>query len=356
MTKRLRNKCATCGYSWSPRGHHLSRKCPNCGSTDVKIAPSVSGCAGLAALAVLILGCAICCGPGLCESVSRVATGESRPGPATSTTGSGTSRPTLTSEASPDPTADIEGCLLGAVFEADVTIPDDTVLTCGDPFTKTWRLRNTGTCAWGAGYRLVFVDGDPMDSEPSSTVPETLPANAGDVSVLMVAPSYEGQFRGAWRICVNETECFGDTVYVQIVTVAATLTLDPGILGYFQATDELLLQKTVELAAVGELLDGCAASPALYYTQDWYDAMEYHILGWYEYTDRLERYSPVPAAVSDYHAELLLMVADEDQAQDYLLLWIDTPDSRLLDQASARIDAAGSHAETAEALRESLGY
>ncbi len=34
-TKRFQNGCKRCGYTWYPRGHNLSRSCPNCGSADV---------------------------------------------------------------------------------------------------------------------------------------------------------------------------------------------------------------------------------------------------------------------------------------------------------------------------------
>src|SRR5512138_2778546 len=33
-------------------------------------------------------------------------------------------------------------------FVADVTIPDGTVMTPNQAFTKTWRVKNVGTCAW----------------------------------------------------------------------------------------------------------------------------------------------------------------------------------------------------------------
>lgn len=258
--------------------------------------------------------------------------------------------------ATPEPTVDTSGCTLGAAFQADVTIPDNTRIEVGQRFVKTWRIRNTGTCDWGTGYRLTFIDGDQMGGPDSVSVPETPAGENAQVSVELVAPMEGGQYRGSWQICVNQTECFGDRVRVQIVSVAPTPAPAPEVLAYFEATDEILLEKTVELAAVGELLESHAANPAVYYSQDWYDAMEYHILGWYEHTDQLQLYEPIPAAVSEYHEELVLMVAHEDEAQDYLLLWIDTPDARSLEQATAHIEAANEHMETAQGLRESLGY
>jgi hypothetical protein len=46
------------------------------------------------------------------------------------------------------PTSTPEGCTDIAAFVADVTIPDNTVMAPNQPFTKTWRLRNDGTCTW----------------------------------------------------------------------------------------------------------------------------------------------------------------------------------------------------------------
>ena len=34
-----------------------------------------------------------------------------------------------------------------SVYLSDVTIPDGTTVTAGATFTKTWKIKNTGTCA-----------------------------------------------------------------------------------------------------------------------------------------------------------------------------------------------------------------
>lgn len=275
---------------------------------------------------------------------------ESSPLPGVPTVGS-----TLT-PTSPVPTVDTSECSLGASFQADITVPDNTKIEAGRSFVKTWSIRNTGTCDWGPGYRLTFVDEDQMGGPQTVSIPETAAGETAEVSVELVAPAEAGTHRGSWQMCVNKIECFGDKVYVQIVSFVPTPAPDPEVIAYFEATDELLLEKAVELAEVGELLKAHAANPAVYYSEDWHDAMEYHILGWYEYTDELQQYEPVPVAVSEYHEELMLMVGHEDKAQDYLLLWIDTPDISLLEQATAHIEKANEHTETAFELRKSLGY
>jgi hypothetical protein len=116
------------------------------------------------------------------------------------------------------PTVDVSDCTLGAVFAADVTIPDNTPIDAGQSFVKTWSIRNTGTCDWGSGYLLTFVDGDQMGGPQAASVPETAAGETAEVSVEMVAPTEAGTYRGNWQVCVNETECFGDKFYVQIVS------------------------------------------------------------------------------------------------------------------------------------------
>ena len=119
------------------------------------------------------------------------------------------------------PTIDTSYCTLGAVFQADVTVPDNTGVEAGQLFTKTWRVRNTGTCDWGVGYRLTHVDGNQMGGPDSVDIPEIPAGESAEISVRLTAPMEEGQHRGQWQICVNETECFGDRIYVQIRSTAS---------------------------------------------------------------------------------------------------------------------------------------
>src|SRR5512133_582347 len=55
--------------------------------------------------------------------------------------------------ATPTRTAIVSTCD-NSVFVADVTIPDNTVVTPGQAFTKTWSLKNTGTCNWSTAYKV----------------------------------------------------------------------------------------------------------------------------------------------------------------------------------------------------------
>ena len=133
------------------------------------------------------------------------------------------------SDVTPTPEADVSGpggCTLNGAYAADVTIPDDTQLAPGTAFVKTWRIRNSGTCDWGAGFTLVFVSGDQMGAPGSVTVPPTAAGSTVDVSVNMVAPTTPGTYRGNWRLRSDTGQLFGTTVYVRIV-VPSPITPTP---------------------------------------------------------------------------------------------------------------------------------
>ncbi|MFH2103821.1 MAG: NBR1-Ig-like domain-containing protein [Chloroflexota bacterium] len=86
-------------------------------------------------------------------------------------------------------------------FIADITVPDGSVFAAGTPFTKTWRLRNTGTCTWTTAYSLVFVSGDAMSATPVKPLPASVaPGQYINLSVPMVAPTSAGHYRGYWML------------------------------------------------------------------------------------------------------------------------------------------------------------
>jgi hypothetical protein len=131
-------------------------------------------------------------------------------------------------------------CIYKASFLGDVTIPDNTVLAPGVSFTKTWRVRNDSTCAWGyagsALHRLVFVGGDRLAAPTSLELPFPELGQGGtvDISVPMVAPLNPGTYRSNWRFQVDNGPQVGvgpsgDTpLYAQIVVPgAATPTAMP---------------------------------------------------------------------------------------------------------------------------------
>ena len=96
-------------------------------------------------------------------------------------------------------------CKVQAVLLEDVTIPDDTRVPAGEPFTKTWRFKNTGTCHW-SGYTINFLTGDRMDAPNSAPIPDTLAGETVDVSLELTAPTADGSYSGYFTLKDAEGE------------------------------------------------------------------------------------------------------------------------------------------------------
>jgi len=86
-----------------------------------------------------------------------------------------------------------------AQFVRDVSIPDGSVFAPNATFTKTWRLKNAGTCTW-SGYSLVFDSGDSMSGTSPASIGTVSPGQEVDLSVNLTAPTTNGSYRGYWRI------------------------------------------------------------------------------------------------------------------------------------------------------------
>ncbi len=116
-----------------------------------------------------------------------------------------------------------------ARFVADVTVEDGTVVQPGQPFTKTWRIRNSGTTTWGAGYELVFVRDDRMQGPQSVPLPAAAPGQTVDVSVILTAPSRPGLHRSTWKPRNAGGKFFEFEMYAEIrvpQSIPATQVLD----------------------------------------------------------------------------------------------------------------------------------
>jgi hypothetical protein len=101
-------------------------------------------------------------------------------------------------------------------FVTDVTIPDGTVIAPGAAFTKTWRLKNVGTCAWTPSYAVVFSDGNSMNGPSTQAlVGNVNPGQTIDISVNLTAPASPGDYTGNWKIRDASGILFGK-FYVQI--------------------------------------------------------------------------------------------------------------------------------------------
>lgn len=110
------------------------------------------------------------------------------------------------------------------LYIKDVTIPDNTQMTPGQSFTKTWLVQNSGTCAWAAGFKFSLVSGDAMGGT-TLTLPSAVASGAQiNLSIAMVAPNKTGTVSGTWRMANAASVLFGDPLTVVIVLSGATAT------------------------------------------------------------------------------------------------------------------------------------
>ena len=105
-----------------------------------------------------------------------------------------------------------------AVFVSDVTVPDGSVMTPGQEFLKTWKVRNTGDCTWGAGYTVVYGGyNDKMSGVPAALATTVIPNQEVDVSVQFKAPTKAGEYLSAWRMANPSGYAFGQFFFVKII-------------------------------------------------------------------------------------------------------------------------------------------
>ena len=141
---------------------------------------------------------------------------------------------TATATATATPTSTLEAaCTDQAKFIADITIPDNTNIDPGAPFTKTWRVQNSGTCAWNENYKVVFFSGSPLSNPTPVSIPGIVaPGGTVDLSLDLVAPGSPGTYTSSYKIQNPQGVQFGVgssgnvPFYVQIV-VGATATPAP---------------------------------------------------------------------------------------------------------------------------------
>ena len=144
------------------------------------------------------------------------------------------------------------------------TIPDDTEFASGEVFTKSWTLKNIGTCTWNTNYKLTFVSGDAMSGPASVNLVSAVAPNAQvTISVDLTAPTDSGTFTGYWKMHADDDEQFGqvyvrvktETVFFQVMSVIFYMphtTIDMGCPG--------------DVAIKGEITTSAAGTVTYYWT------------------------------------------------------------------------------------------
>ena len=83
----------------------------------------------------------------------------------------------------------------------DVNVPDNTTMSPGQDFIKTWKIKNIGSCTWDAGYKLVFSYGDDeLKGEAQPLSAAIGPQQEVEVSVQFTAPDLPGTYFSVWTM------------------------------------------------------------------------------------------------------------------------------------------------------------
>lgn len=134
----------------------------------------------------------------------------------------------------PLPDVDPETCFNSIEFIDDVTIPDDTEFPPGAEFTKTWEIRNNGTCVWTEEYSLVNVGGDGLIVPEAITLTRPIaPGETFTVSVDITTPDTPGTYRENWQIADADGQPFGingfieDAFWLQVVVDETAVPAPP---------------------------------------------------------------------------------------------------------------------------------
>jgi len=103
-------------------------------------------------------------------------------------------------------------------YVADVNVPDNTVMSPGQDFIKTWRVRNNGICEWGAGYVLAYAGySEQMSGQFVALTDVVQSGEEVEVSVQFKAPAQAGTYLSAWQMRNPAGVTFEEIIFVKIV-------------------------------------------------------------------------------------------------------------------------------------------
>ena len=99
------------------------------------------------------------------------------------------------------PTPTPSGSCDQAAF-VDETIPDGSQFPPGTVFTKTWTLRNAGSCTWNADYDVVFSSGTRMNApDVTPLAKESVPPGSSvTISIPFTTPLEGGSYRADFKL------------------------------------------------------------------------------------------------------------------------------------------------------------
>jgi Ig-like domain-containing protein len=104
---------------------------------------------------------------------------------------------------------------------------DGTTYAPNAPFTKTWTLKNTGSCTWDDTYLVAYISGATMTQQPGYWIlPQgqtVVPGQTVNISIGMTSPPENGNYASYWGLEKRDGQLMpiqgganGNSFYVKI--------------------------------------------------------------------------------------------------------------------------------------------
>lgn len=104
------------------------------------------------------------------------------------------------------------------ILTVDVNVPDNTIMSPGQDFIKTWLVNNNGVCPWGAGYVLAYAGYSTQMSGQFVAMTEVIqPGQEVELSVQFKAPDQAGEYVSAWTMRNPQGVTFPEPIFVKII-------------------------------------------------------------------------------------------------------------------------------------------
>ena len=99
-------------------------------------------------------------------------------------------------------------------------------MPAGQAFTKTWKVQNSGTCAWTTSFKLTFSYGEAMGGQTVSLPASVAIGDKVNISVDLTVPNKTGKLTGVWVLVDDKGQHFGPilTVVINVGAVSPTPT------------------------------------------------------------------------------------------------------------------------------------
>jgi hypothetical protein len=100
----------------------------------------------------------------------------------------------------------------------DVNVPDNTTMSPGQDFIKTWRVKNNGSCPWDPDYELVYAGyADQMSGQFQPLTEVVQPGQEVELTIQFQAPDEPGVYLSAWVMSNPAGVTFPEPIYVKVI-------------------------------------------------------------------------------------------------------------------------------------------